>query len=223
MFIYRLLNSVSIFSASICVLIVGYYVWKAIQCLLRKKKVSFSIWIKAIRSEVHNYVGEYAKLFLIIALVTTLMSNTAIYQLVGIHNLNLKPSGRYCFFVEAHQLGGKNYTVPAQIKVEKETEEVGENRERTYTYYYIEKIVFSNGEVLDFEKWDSVKINEPTLHTDSNGVVWDLTLLNKHAYSPLVEETNNANWVNITFLLIEVASIVFLLYAMYRKDESDSI
>ena len=120
-----------------------------------------------------------------------------------------------------NRYGRQSYTLPAQVRIEKETEEVDDNKSRTYTYYYIEKLFFTNGEVLDIEEWDSVEINKTSFHTDSDGNEWDLTLLNKHAFSPYAEETNNADWFDITILTLEVMSMVFLLYAFFRKEKNN--
>lgn len=221
MLFYNLLNYFSSISVTICVLITGYYIWEYICILFRKEKFSFSKWVDKIKIEIHSFVGKYANFFLIIALIATLSTNTAVHQLVGVHNLKLKPQGTYCFYVEAHRLGGSTYTLPAQVRIEKETEEIGDSKERTYTYYYIEKLFFTNGDVLDIEVWDSVEIDKTSFQTDIYNDEWELKLLNKHAYAPQVKETNNADWFDITFLLIEVTSITFLLFIMFRKEKCE--
>ena len=220
MFIYRLLKYASKFLIGACILVFGYYVWKAIRGII-KKDFSVDIWLAGIRNEVDSWFGKYAKPLLIVALLSTLLTNTAVHQFFGIYNLKILPAGTYCFYVEASQFGEKNYTVPAAVKIEKETEEVGDNKERTYTYYYIERFFFSNGNEIELDVRDSVEINKSAYHIDSNGDEWELTLLNKHAYSPQIKETNNANWIIITFLSIEVISVLFLLFAMYRKSENN--
>ena len=219
MFIYRLLGYVSNIASFICIITLGYYIFKAIRSSVKRERMSFKEWISDIKYEVQNFAGNFTNVFLIISLIATLLTNTAIHQLVGIHNLKLKPEGTYCFYVEAHRYGGKTYTLPAQIRVEKETDEVSEGKTRTYTYYYIEKVFFSNGGWLDAEDYEPDSINEPSYHYESKGDGWELVLLNEHAYSPNVEETNNADWFGITVMLLEVLSISFLLYALHQKDE----
>lgn len=215
MFIYRLLKYASGFLIGACILVFFYHVWKAIRSIV-KKDFSADIWIAEIKNEVDSWFGKYAKPFLIVALLSTLLTNTAVHQFVGIYNLKILPAGTYCFYVEASQFGGKTYTVPAEVTIEKETEEVGD-KERTYTYYYIERFFFSNGKEIELDVWDYVEINKSAYHIDSNGDEWELTLLNKHAYLPQIKETNNANWISITFLIIEIISVLFLLFAVYRK------
>lgn len=219
MFIYRLLEYASRFLIGACILVFGYYAWKAI-CGIVKKDFSVNIWLAGIRNEVDSWFGKYAKPLLIVALLSTLLTNTAVHQFLGIYNLKILPAGTYCFYVEASQFSTKNYTVPAEVKIEKETEEVGD-KERTYTHYYIERFFFSNGNEIKLDVWDSVEINKSAYHIDSIGDEWELTLLNKHAYSPQIKETNNADWFSITILAIEVISVVFLLFALYRKSENN--
>ena len=220
MFIYRLLKYASAFLKTPCVGLFFYYVWKAVRSLV-KKGFSYTVWIGDIQKELCSWFGKNTKPLLIVALASTLLTNTAVHQIVGIHNLKLKPAGTYCFYIEASRLGGKTYTVPAEIKIEKETEEVGDSKSRTYTYYYIERFFFSNGTEIELNVWDSVQIKEASYHTDSNGDEWELTLLNKHAYSPQIEETNNADWFGITILAIEVLPVVFFLFTIYWKNKDN--
>lgn len=221
MILYRILKNISSIAVSFCVLIFGYYIWIAIKNLFQKTPLSFSKWLDKIKSEAQDLAGKFSKPFLVFTLFATIITNTAIHQIVGIHNLKLKPEGTYCFYVEASRSGGKTYTLPAQIRIEKETEEVGDNKERTYTYYYIERLVFSNGTEIAIDVWDSAKIDEPDYHLDSDGDEWELTLLNKHAYSSQIEETDNATWLDIIFLLIETFSIIVLLYALCQKSKKE--
>lgn len=220
MFIYRLLKYASALIMTPCFFLFFYYIWKAI-CRFFKKDFSFTAWIYDIQSEMCSWFGKYTKPLLIVALASTLLTNTAVHQLVGIHNLKIKPTGTYCFYVEASRSGERTYTVPAEIEIEKETEEVGDGKERTYTYYYIKRFFFSNGTEIELDVWDSVQINEASYHTDSNGDEWELTLLNKHAYSPQIEETNNADWFGITILAVEVLPIAFFLLIMYWKNKDN--
>lgn len=221
MVIYRLLRYVSSISVTICVITLGYYIFTAIRSLVQKQRISFSQWIEQIKIEVQGFAGNFTKVFLIVSLIAVLVTNTTLHQLVGIHNLKIKPEGTYCFFVEASQSVGKTYTVPAEIKIVKETEEVGDDKERTYTYYYIKRFIFSNGTEIEIDVWDDVQINKSAYHIDTNGDEWELTLLNKHAYSPKIEETNNADWFGITFLVIEVLPVAFLLFALCWRNKNN--
>jgi hypothetical protein len=220
MFIYRILNYISSIAVILCILTVGFYVWKAVKSLFRREKLSFADWAGAMKNEILGFAGNISIPLLIISLLATLITNTAIHQLVGIHNLHLKPEGTYCFYVEAHRYGAKTYTLPAQIRIAKETEEVSEGKERTFTYYYIEKVFFSNGGWLEAECDEPVDIGESSSHYDSDtDDEWELTLLNEHAYSPYVTETNNADWLDVVFMLIDVIPIAFSLYILCRREQ----
>ena len=221
MFIYNLFEYISSIAVTLCVLTLGYYVWRAIRSLFKREKITFSDWIGTIRNEVLGFAGDITKSLLIISLVAIIITDAAIHQLVGIHNLHLKPEGTYCFYVEAKRNGGKTYTLPAQIIIERETEDVSDEKTKTYTYYYIEKVYFSNGGWLDTSGNEPVEIGESSYHYDYDTEdEWELVLLNEHAYSPYVAETSNADWIDITFMLIKVLPISFLLYALCRREKT---
>ena len=163
--------------------------------------------------------GNLTKNLIIISSVALLLTSPTIHQLVGINNIKLKPEGTYCFYVEAKKQGEKTYTLPAKIRIEEEREEVSENKERIYRFYYIEKVYFPNGGWLDTEDLDEVELNEASYFYDDNDDEWELTLLNEHAYTPEVAETNNATWIQIVFLSIGIASIIIVLYAISKRKE----
>lgn len=220
MFIYSLLNIISFIVFFICIVTQAYYIWKAIRNLIKGDKITFSDWIEQIRKEVLGFAGSITKPILIISLAGIIITNSAIHQLVGIHNLLLKPEGTYCFYVEASPNDGKTYTLPAQIRVERESKEIAEGKEKTYTCYYIDKVFFSNGGWLDNEDGEPVEINKPTYYYDyDSDEKWKLVLLNEHAYSQYVNETNNADLVDITFMFLDVIPIAFYLYVLCRKEK----
>ena len=220
MLIFRLLSYISSIAVTICVITFGYYIFIAIKGIVTKEPISFSNWIAQIKDEVHGFAGNFTMVLLVISLISTLITSTTLHQLVGIHNLKIKPEGTYCFYVEASNFSGKTYTVPAEIRIEKETEDY-DDRERTYTYYFIERFFFSNGNEIELDILESVEINKPTYHIDSDGNEWEITLLNKHAYSPLIKETNNADWFGVTILTIEFVPIAFLLFALLWKSKNN--
>lgn len=218
MFIYNILKYVSSAASTICIISTGYYIY-----LLIRERFSLNEWLDAIKHGVHSFAGSKTKAILIFSLLATVITNTTLHQLVGIHNLHLKPEGTYCFYVEAKRYNGKTYTLPAQISIERETEDVSDEKTKTYTYYYIEKVYFSNGGWLDTSGNEPVEIGESSYHYDYDADdEWELVLLNEHAYSPYVAETNNADWLNITFMLIEALPVSFLLYALCRREKTDN-
>lgn len=220
MFFYRLLNWVS-YIAYFPILIVLYYVFKAVQGLFKKRKWTFNEWIGTIGHELYNFAGNWTKILIIVSSIALLLTNPAIHQLVGINNLKIKPEGTYCFYVEATRNGEKTYTLPARVRVEEYREDEDERRVRVYRYYYIERIYFSNGGFLDTEDLDAVSINKPTVFYDDNDNEWKLILLNEHSYTPEVKESNNASWFSITILCIQAVSIVIVLFALSKSKKPE--
>lgn len=203
--------------ADLALLVFLYYVWRGFKYISFGKRLSFQEWTSVIKREVYEFLGGYAQAALIIGLIAMLCSNAAVHQIVGIHNLKLKPEGTYGFYVEAIRDDGKTYTLPAQIRVEKEIDEVAEGKRRTFTYYYIEKVYFSNGGYLNTKGTDPIDVNESTYYYDGEDG-WSLVLLNEHAYSPQIQETNNITAVSIVLLALRSISIAMLLYSLCKKE-----
>ena len=63
---------------------------------------------------------------------------------------------------------------------------------------------------LTFEDFNEVEINTPTSLTDTNERDWKCTLLNKHAYSPNVEETNSLSVLIIIEFIAGLIGNLFL-------------
>ena len=216
MLLYSLLEIIAAVAFFLCAITVVWY-------LLSTKKQSFEVWSEQYKKNVSGLRGNIAKPFLIVALIATLITSTAIHQLVGIHNLQLKPDGVYCFYVEATRFSKKSYTLPAQVKVETESLEVSEGKEEKRTNYYIERVFFPNGGYLDIEDSDPVKIGGSCYYHDMDtDDEWAFVLLNEHAYSPYVTESNNASWLNIILLAAKLLSISFTQYVLSHKVKSDN-
>lgn len=222
MFLYNLLKWVAVIAFAICCVTLAVYLWKAIKALFAKEKLSFGGWMQEIKTDVLAATKGFARPILIISLIGAVITNTAIHQLFGVHNLLLKPTGTYCFYVEACHFNGQSYTLPAEIRVEYETEDVGNDKQRTHKRYYINTIFFSNGELLEFSGNYSAEIGETDSYYERNtGDKWRLTLLNEHAYTPHVTETNNATWADIASAFVDIFPIAFLLFILCYKDRSD--
>ena len=223
MLIYKVLKNMAAISVFLCFITCAYYIWYAIKNLFKRDRLSFANWICMIKTAAEGFTGKHTKLLLIISLFAALITNTAIHQLVGVHNLELKPEGVYCFYVEADLYGGGTYTLPAQVRVELETEEISDDKTKTYRLYYIEKVVFSDGDWLDTEDCEPDTINEPSYFYDPYDNEWGLVLLNEHAYSPFISETNNAEWLDILLIFIDCLPILLILYALcYKEDREKS-
>ncbi len=219
MILYRILQWIS-YIAYFPILIVIYYVFKAIRGLFKKHKLTFNEWIGMIGQELYNFAGNWTKILFIASAIALLLTDPAVHQLVGINNLKIKPEGTYCFYVEATRNGDKTYTLPARIRIEEYREDEDERRVRVYRYYYIERVYFSNGGFLDTEYLDDVSINKPIVFCDDNDNKWELVLLNEHAYTPEVKETNNASWISITILCIQTVSLIIVLYALSKSKKT---
>lgn len=214
MLIYGFLKVVAALALLLCAYTIICY-------LLNSRNMSFNTWSRQFQDNVSGFWGDIAKPFLILALIATLITNTAIHQIVGIHNLELKPDGVYCFYVEASRSSEKSYTLPAQILVVTESFEAGEGRNVNRRKYYIQQVFFSNGGYLDTNECESIEIGEACCYYDTNtDDEWDLVLLNEHAYSPHVVESNNANWLNTILLVVKLSSISFTLYVLCHKRKS---
>lgn len=220
MVFYDIFKYFSSIGCSISILCFGYNVWKYIKNFFQNRQ-SLAEFISDIRDSTDGIASKsVTKVLLVLAFIGLFITEPFIHQLVGVYNLKLLPSGTYCFYVEAIDYSSCNtYVLPAQIHIEKETEEVGDNKSRTYTYYYIEKVYFTNGGYLDTDYLDDVEIGDLTYYYDDDDNEWEITLLNKHAYSPYIEESNNANWVDITFFLIKAipTAIIMLIVLVPEK------
>ena len=120
MFFYNLLWYISLVSG-LCILIVIYFLYLVIKSVLKKKERAFFYELTELRTALYGITGEFTIFVLLLVLISTLITNRAVHQIVGIHNLELKSNGTYCFFVEATCVGEDSYILPAQIRVESET------------------------------------------------------------------------------------------------------
>lgn len=212
--IYSVLNLLSSIVYPFCIFLLVCYIWDAL-----KNRTPFSKWADQINTYAKTYLGNFRIPLLAFSLLGILITTPAVHQLAGIHDLDLKPEGTYCFYVEAQQHNGDAYVLPAQIDVVKEKIEVDEGRSKTRTYYYIENVYFSNGGYLDASDGENDAIGQPSVFFDGENY-WELTLLNEHAYSPYVQETDNADWLDIVFLLLKIIPTSILLCMLYHKANS---
>lgn len=173
--------------------------------LVKNKQLSFEMFCEEIRSMF--IFGQFTLPILVVALAGILVTDPTMHELAGIHNLELKPDGTYCFFVEATNRQGKTYVLPAEVEVAKD----GDGN-RTY---YINKVVFSNGGYLR-TSGEEVDIGGMCSFFD-DGDRWSLVLLNKHAYSPYITETSVVTVQDISFVVLEVFCICMQIYIYLKK------
>lgn len=219
MLIYNLLEYISILSL-VCFCIFLYFIYRVIKSTIKKESKSFAYYLMRVQSKVYNIAEGFTPMILVLIIVSTLVTSEVAQQIIGIHNLETKSNGIYCFYVAASQNGGESYTLPARIRIATETYDDHDGKNHKTTVYYIEKVYFPNGSFLEIGDSQAVRINESAQHYTSDGDEWSLTLLNKHAYSPYVEETNRLSPVNISLLVIRLSSTTFVLYACLRKESN---
>ena len=159
--------------------------------------------------------STFPVLILSLLVIISLLFNDTLHQLVGIHNLKYKSEGQYCFYVDAQNENGKTYTLPAKIRVE-----CDDDRQ-----YYVEAVYFANGGFLSFYGEDPVKINETVSMYDED-TEWNITLLNEHAYSPYVSETDNTQVGDFILIFVNVIPIIFLALLSFlplMAEDSDEV
>ncbi len=222
MFFYRLLMLLAAFPVGLSFLFVIYSVYYAVKQKVNGHPFTFAKWIEWISIELSGF-GGYLKTVLVISLIAVFVTSPAVHQLVGVHNLELKPEGNYCFYVEATRNGDKTYTLPAEISVRTEYEEDIDGKSKSKHVYHIEKVFFSNGGWLDTTDSEPVDIGASISFFDESenwleGDYWKFVLLNEHAYSPYVNETNNAAFWDITIVLLEALCVGFLLYVRCKTE-----
>ena len=223
MFWYNLLKIISGITVVVCWLLLFFELWKVIKHVTRKEWIPFRSFVNDIKSQALGTAGRFSKPILIIALAGSVVTSTAVHQLVGVHDLRLKPRGTYCFYVEASNKNGKTYTLPAEIRVEIETEDVGNDKWETHKYYYIEKVFFSNGGWLDVSDNSPTEIGDASYYYVRNAEEdWKLTLLNEHAYTPHVAETNNATPADSIRAFVNILPIVLCLLSLFCEDQSEN-
>lgn len=212
MFFYDALKIYSAIAYLVAVAVIGVSVWAVIKKRRAKEPVTFRGWLQDLKHDVRTSFKGYSFLLLTAAILATLITKPAIHQLVGIHNLELKPEGVYCFYVDAYSYGNKTYTLPAKVRVIKDDHDID---------YQIERVYFSNGGWLNTENTDRTEVREPFYFEDAQGKEWELMLLNKHAYSPYVKETDNATPRDIAWVIFDVLPFAFLLFVSLIKEKAN--
>lgn len=222
MIIYNVLKFVRLI-LPILLLLLGYYLFVLIKRKAKKEQITIEQWLVQIQADIRATAGKFATPLFLIVILASLVTSQAVHQFVGIHNLELKPEGTYCFYVEATNENGKTYVLPAEVEAVNETVDVSPERTKTYRIYYVRTVFFSNGGYLDTYDMDPLEISDHSWHETYDGDEWKIRLLNKHAYSPEVEETNNAAPLDIAYLIVELLIPAFFLFALlYKRKPKDS-
>lgn len=150
--------------------------------------------------------------FLIVAIIAVLATEPAVHQIVGVNNLEIKPKGTYCFYLEATDKYGSTYEMPAEIEV---TEDDDGDR-----VYFVKKAYFSDGDYIDMEDEEIYADIDEEFSFEKGRSKWSFVLLNEHAYCSDIEETNLITPLSIIFLVLQLACLCLRLfiYIKYKPD-----
>ena len=200
--------------------IIGYF-WCVFKIkVLKKGKESELEKFDTISELFSNYPVRYILLGAAIILIT-IWSFDWFKEVVGYDNINYKPRGTYCYYVEIQN--AKKYVLPAKISVSIEEYEDAEGHSYTSRKYYIEKAYWTNGGYLLFEGNDSdITINDTITLYDQNENQWEVELVNKSA---LCNDFNNTTAfsrpLNVTLeIAIAISEItVWVGGIIYKKNE----
>ena len=203
MLLYDLLNLFSGLVAIFSFLILVGYIFSFVKQVFKKENPSLSGWLNQMSRDTKEFRGNALLVVLVIALFGRLVAAPSVHQLIGVHDLTLKPDGTYCFYVEATPRGGKTYTLPAEVR-------------KSSGDYSIERVFFANGGYLSV--YEFAEIEERIGHYSKDDVDWDLVLLNEHAYSPMVIETDNATGKDVSLLVLEILPIAVFIFLFARKE-----
>ena len=196
--LFRVLKYVATAVAGLELIVIIVSLSTTIKKAIRLKYASILEGIKDFFSGISNLASEFTQekkitVFVsILAMCFALAVSPVVHKAIGLHNLLLEDEGVHCYYIKITDY--KNtYTLPAGIRIEKEET----------TNFYLEKVYFSNGECLDFSDNDSIYIDDPSYMYDQNDKEWEVRLINEHAYSQYIQETDESV-VYIVFLVVEL-------------------
>lgn len=165
------------------------------------------------------FFGRATKIYILIfsvSLISLLASSETVHETIGYHNLRIKGSGIYCYYVEVSD-SDRTYTLPAKVIVEQYSDTDGE-RSYSWKNYTIASVYFDNGNSLEFTEF-VVEIGEPQTASDQYGNEWRCKLINEHAVCAEVEETSNTNQLYKIQLALSIFIVLYMIYALLRYDE----
>lgn len=208
---------------------VGFSLLFLVYCIYEKFSGYFSS-CKEIMTSLVGGLFKIATVILSIGLCCTIFLNASFQQKIGLYNYNLLKEGTYCFNIKVissydnEDLEGNIY--PAQIHISHEDDEIeGDyfDKHRTKINIFLDAI-YINDTILKFDNFEydmPISVNKEFYAVDNEENEYDLKLLDKHAYSKHVKETNNCTKINILFLLIESFSIIFAIRALLLIKKED--
>ncbi|MGN0451352.1 MAG: hypothetical protein ACI4FN_04455 [Acutalibacteraceae bacterium] len=211
LFILRIMTYYSEIALLFCMGVTIYSLKKFFIAIKHKYDHPFKELTDSVSDSFSDIATKWTIPLLIISFFATLISNNVVQELVGIDDIRLKSDGVYSYYVEISN-DKYSYTLPAQIRIDTETDDSDSDRgiTKTYNHYTVEKVYFTNGGYLDFDFDYITDIKETSYGIDQKGDYWECTILNKHAYSPYIKETSAFNFINIFLLILEIVTIGFV-------------
>ena len=192
----------------------------AIYWRVKGEQYTFKEWLFEFVDLYKGY-GKKLTIFLIIASILTIITNSAI-QAIFNDNIELKPEGTYCYYIEGTVNEGETYTLPAKIvKIKNEYDDSDSYITYSYSNYYINAIYFPNGKYVSFSDKE-IYLDTKTSCFDNYDNEWDIMLLNEHAYSKYVEESSYIDWKEILILAFTLFTVAFIIFGnfLYQKENS---
>lgn len=223
------MNRLFLIMRAISFISVGFSLLFLVNCIYEK----FSGYFTSCKEIMTSLVGSFfriATVILSIGLCCTIFLNASFQQKIGLYNYNLLKEGTYCFNIKVvssynnEKLKGNIY--PAKIHISHEDDEIeGDyfDKHRTKINIFLDAI-YVNNTIIKFDNFEydiPISVNKKFYAIDNEENEYDLILLDKHAYSKHVKETNNCTKINILFLLIESFSIIFAIRALLLMKKED--
>lgn len=173
------------------------------------KREPFKITDLLLVSETIKQKPVVSSLVAIGALAIILFTNSTFNELIGFDKpLSERDAGDYCYYVEATDDVGNEYTVPAKISVDKWVEDDGNGRSDGVIEYDLKQLIFDDGTVINIEDGRDASFKHANLFYDTEGNEWECRLTEKHAYSDIVQETSFVNPRNVIELGVVVVVIL---------------
>ena len=197
------------------------YPFKVILKLDHKKITINSIQERIFKTFCKFNIKFITPLF-VFGLFSIIISSPVVKEKLGIYDITQMPEGTYCYYVEISDDSHK-YTLPAEIIIIKEKSYDEEGDVDIYTNYYVNRVYFTNGGYLYFDDDEPVyKINQKYSSYDQNEKFWNYKILNKHAYSPYVNETKLGNKPKIILALNVIGCLIVIFSLLFYKKEQQN-
>ena len=207
---------------------IGFSLLFLVNCIYEKYDGGFTS-CKEIMTSLVGGLFKIVTVILSIGLCCTIFLNSSFQQKIGLYNYRLLKEGTYCFNVKIisaysnSKLEGNVY--PAKILIRHGDEYLDGDyfdKHRSKINILLDTI-YVNDDAIKFDMFEgeSIEMGKKFYTIDENEQEYDLMLLNQHAYSTHVKETNNCTTINVLFLMLEMFVIIFALRAVLSIRKED--